>query len=230
MGQIRLEGEGDLVVEMRRSARARRISLRVSTLDGRVTLTVPRHVDAEVARAFAEEKTAWIRKALERQTQVVPVVIGARVPVEGRMTPVLEGTGRRARLTEGGLEAPPGREGPAVQAFLKGLARERLVAASERYARALGRDFGKITLRDTRSRWGSCSEAGNLMYSWRLILAPPEVLDYVAAHEVAHLAHMDHSKAFWATVEALCPGYGAPRLWLRRDGAGLHGYRFSSND
>ena len=230
MGQIRLGGTGDLVVEMRRSSRARRISLRVSTLDGRVTLTVPRHVDAEVARAFAEEKTAWIRKALEKQAPVVPVVIGASVPVEGRMVPVLAGRGRRARLTDQGLEAPSGREGPAVQAFLKALARERLVAASEKYARALGRDFGKITLRDTRSRWGSCSEVGNLMYSWRLILAPPEVLDYVAAHEVAHLAHMDHSKAFWAVVETLCPGYSEPRLWLRRDGAGLHGYRFSSND
>ena len=195
-----------------------------------MTLTVPPFVALDEARSFAEEKSAWIRKALEKQRPVVPVVIGADVPVEGRLRRVSVGRGRRARLTEDGIEAPEGREGPAVQALLKDLARKRLVAASEKYASELGRGFGRITLRDTRSRWGSCSHEGNLMYSWRLILAPAEVLDYVAAHEVAHLAHMDHSKAFWDTVEALCPGYVDPRMWLRRDGAGLHGYRFSSND
>lgn len=230
MGQIRLSGNDGVVVEMRRSARARRLSLRVSTLDGRVTLTVPRFIDREEARVFAEEKAAWIRKALEKQAPVVPVVVGAEVPVEGRLRPVLAGTGRRARLTAQGIEAPAGRVGPAVQAVLKDLARERLVAASDKYAAGLGREFAKITLRDTRSRWGSCSHEGNLMYSWRLILAPPEVLDYVAAHEVAHLAHMDHSRAFWGAVARLCPGYEAPRLWLRREGMRLHGYRFSSND
>jgi predicted metal-dependent hydrolase len=90
----------------------------------------------------------------------------------------------------------------------------------------LGRRFSRLSLRDTRSRWGSCSSRGGLSYSWRLILAPPDVLDYVAAHEVAHLAEMNHSPAFWALVARLCPGYQAPRGWLRREGAGLHRYRF----
>ena len=87
-----------------------------------------------------------------------------------------------------------------------------------------GRDF--LTLRDTRSRWGSCSTDGNLMFSWRLILAPRQVLDYVAAHEVAHLVHMDHSSRFWGVVADLCPDYAAPRGWLRREGHGLHRFRF----
>ncbi len=230
MGQIRVGTDAGVVVDLRRSARARRISLRVSTLDGRVTLTVPRHVDEQVARDFAEEKSDWIAKALARQSPVVPVVMGARVPVEGIERQIVPGAGRVARLSGDVIEAPAGREGPGVQVMLKSLARARLLAASERYAKALGREFGKITLRDTRSRWGSCSHEGNLMYSWRLILAPPEVLDYVAAHEVAHLAHMDHSKAFWSAVESLCPAYKEPRAWLRREGAGLHSYRFSSND
>jgi predicted metal-dependent hydrolase len=90
----------------------------------------------------------------------------------------------------------------------------------------LGRRYTRLTLRDTRSRWGSCSATGALSYSWRLILAPPRVLDYVAAHEVAHLAQMNHSPAFWAEVARLMPDYESPRAWLRREGSALHRYRF----
>jgi hypothetical protein len=84
----------------------------------------------------------------------------------------------------------------------------------------------RITLRDTRSRWGSCTADGALMYSWRLILAPPSVLDYVAAHEAAHLVEMNHSARFWALVERLCPDWQAERAWLRREGAALQAWRF----
>lgn len=224
-------GENDRVeVHIRRSARARRLSLRVSQLDGKVTLTMPDFTPTDEAGRFLRDHEDWIKKALANQKPVVPVRMGAELPVEGRMRRITAGTGRAARLFPDHIEAPEARVGPAVEALLKALARERLVTASSRYAEALGREFQRITLRDTRSRWGSCSYAGNLMYSWRLILAPGEVLDYVAAHEVAHLAHMDHSRAFWATVAELCPDYDTPRRWLRREGAGLHGYRFSSND
>lgn len=230
MGQFTLKGEEGVVVDLRRSARARRISLRVSSLDGRVTLTVPNHVRAEVARDFAEEKVGWIRQALDKQKPAQPVIIGAEVPIEGDLFRVVAGQGRSARVLGDTIEAPAMRVGASVQALLKALSRDRLSAASSKYAARLGRDFRKITLRDTRSRWGSCSQEGNLMYSWRLILAPPDVLDYVAAHEVAHLEHMDHSAAFWAAVRDLCPDYAEPRAWLRRNGSDLHRYRFSSND
>ena len=230
MGRIKVgSGEG-VAIDLRRSTRARRISLRVSTLDGRVTLTVPRHVSDKVAHDFAKEKSDWIAKALARQTPVVPVALGTEIPVEGVGHRIVAGTGRRARLFSEWIEAPEAQVGSTVLALLKSLARERLITASETHAQRIGRDFRKVTLRDTRSRWGSCSAEGNLMYSWRLILAPPEVLDYVAAHEVAHLAHMDHSSRFWDAVAELCPGYEEPRGWLRREGAGLHAFRFSSND
>ncbi len=119
----------------------------------------------------------------------------------------------------------PGREDTAaarVQAWLKTRARDRLAAASDHYAAQLGRPYTRLTLRDTRSRWGSCSAQGGLMYSWRLIMAPPDVLDYVAAHEVAHLAEMNHSPAFWAVVDtALCPTTQrpAPLAARKRGGA-----------
>lgn len=230
MGQFTLKGEDGVVVDLRRSARARRISLRVSSLDGRVTLTVPNHVRTDEARDFAEEKVAWIKKALDKQKPTQPVVIGAEVPIEGDMFRIEAGQGRAARVVGDAIKAPSDRVGASVQALLKALARDRLSAASLKYATMLGRDFRKITLRDTRSRWGSCSHDGNLMYSWRLILATPDVLDYVAAHEVAHLEHMDHSSSFWRAVADLCPDYAEPRAWLRRHGADLHRYRFSSND
>ena len=141
----------------------------------------------------------------------------------------IEPSERRGVRVEGErLLAPadPARLGARLAAFLKLLARERLAAASDRHAAALGRPYAALTLRDTRSRWGSCTHDGRLMYSWRLILAPGDVLDYVAAHEVAHLAEMNHSRAFWDTVDRLKPGYGPARRWLRDNGSTLHRYRF----
>ncbi len=228
-GLIRLADGQGTAVELRRSRRARRLSLRVSSLDGKVTLTLPPGVSEREARRFVEEKSDWIAGALSRRPDEVRVTDGADVPVEGIARRVVPGTGRSARLLPSSISAPSGREGPAIAALLKSLARDRLAQASDRHARALGRSYSRLTLRDTRSRWGSCSTEGNLMYSWRLILAPPEVLDYVAAHEVAHLARMDHSPAFWAEVRALCPHYAEPRAWLRREGAGLHRFRFSAD-
>lgn len=230
MGQIKVSGDPPVEVHLKRSARARRISLRVSSVDGRVTLTVPPHVPERVARAFAEEKALWIGNAVQKCHVAVPVVLGSDVLVEGKMRRVVLGKGRAARLTSDTIEAPPGREGPATEAMIKHLARDRLAGAVDRFAALLGKDTGRLTLRDPRSRWGSCTTEGNLMFSWRLVLAPSEVLDYVAAHEVAHLKHMDHSSAFWQTVEALYPNYNAQRGWLRQEGAGLHRFRFRKPD
>lgn len=226
MGQIRLEGNRAVKLEIRRSARARRISLRVSSLDGRVTLTVPPGVSDRKALAFAEEKAEWIGAALGRQAPPVAVGPGVVLPVEGLPRLVVAGTGRRACLGPDEIAAPSGREGPAILALLKDLARARLVAEVDRQAVRIGRQAARVTLRDPRSRWGSCTAEGNLMFSWRLIMAPPDVLAYVAAHEVAHLARMDHSPAFWAEVDRLHPGHGRQRAWLRGEGAALHRFRF----
>lgn len=226
MGTYRLAAEPAVEVHLKRTARARRLSLRVSSLDGRVTLTLPPHVPERVARAFAEEKSRWIREAVGRIAGAVEVGPGAEIPVEGALLRLAAGPGRAARRDGATLLVPEGRAGIAAEAWLKHLARARLNAAVDRHAAALGRKPGRITLRDPRSRWGSCSSDGNLMFSWRLAMAPARVLDYVAAHEVAHLAHMDHSATFWRAVERLFPGHEAERDWLRREGSGLHRYRF----
>jgi predicted metal-dependent hydrolase len=106
--------------------------------------------------------------------------------------------------------------------FLKSAAREDLTRATERYAALMGVNYRRITIRDQRSRWGSCSASGDLSYSWRLILAPDYVLDYVAAHEVAHLRHLDHSPRFWRLVLTHCQGAARAKNWLRAHGQDVH--------
>lgn len=228
MSDVFLEGDPPVPLILRRSARAKRISLRISQLDGRVTLTLPTRLAEAEALAFAREKEAWIRKHLAARGQEVDVVIGAEIPLGGRMMRVTQGRGRRVEVADDLILVPgaPERAGRKLAAFLKQIARDRLAEACDDYAARLGKSYNRISMRDTRSRWGSCTSDGGLMFSWRLIMTPPEVLDYVAAHEVAHLAEMNHSPAFWAGVEQIYGPYKSPRTWLRKNGSDLHRYRF----
>lgn len=215
-----LPGNPPVSVTLRRSARARRFSLRVSRLDGRVTLSMPASASEAEALAFAGDKADWLRNVLAATAPRRGVGFGALVPFEGRRLCVTAAPVRAARISGDALLVPqdPGRVGARVAAFLKLAARQRLQSESEQMARALGRRIAGIALRDTRSRWGSCSQTGRLMYNWRLVMAPPEVLRYVAAHEVAHLVEMNHSPAFWAVVSGLMPDYQRHRRWLRTHG------------
>ncbi len=223
-----LPGFPPVDITLRRSARSRRFSLRVSRLDGRVTLSMPLRARESEALRFAAEQEGWIRRTLAEMPGRKAVGLGDLVPVEGRMVQLVPGAGRSVRLEDDTLLVPgdPGQAGVRAGAYLKVLARDRLAAACDRHAAVLGRPYTRLTLRDTRSRWGSCAPDGALMFSWRLILAPPSVLDYVAAHEVSHLAEMNHSPAFWAVVERLFPRWQVQRSWLHRDGQALHGYVF----
>ncbi len=224
-----LPGPPPVTITLRRSARTRRFSLRVSRLDGRVTLSMPLRARETEALRFASEQEGWIRQTLAEMPLVRVVGLGDHIPVEGQMLEIMPAKGRLVRVVDESLLVPgeAAQVGPRVQAWLKVLARDRLAAACDRYSTALGRPYTRLTLRDTRSRWGSCAHDGALMFSWRLIMAPPSVLDYVAAHEVAHLAEMNHSPAFWAVVEGLYPGWKTRRNWLHGQGQTLHSYRFS---
>jgi len=225
-----LETEPPVAIHIRRSARARRITLRVSSVDGRVSLTLPQGVKDTEAMAFAHEKRAWVQRHLDKQGTTTIIKSGAEIPIEGhffRIEHAAKGPIKKGDhvLYVSGASTHMGRK---LAAWFKTQARNKLVMTSDHYAAKLGRPYSKITLRDTRSRWGSCSADGALMYSWRLMMAPRDVLDYVAAHEVAHLEEMNHSTAFWNLVEHLKPGHGTARAWLRKNGHSLHRYRFEN--
>ncbi len=215
-------------ITLRRSARARRFSLRVSQLDGRVTLSVPQRAQDSEAMDFARSHEAWLRAALARRPAASAVALGQQIPVEGSLLTLAQATGRSCRIEGEQLLIPgdPAQTALRAAAWLKALARDRLAAACDHYAALLDRRVTRITLRDTRSRWGSCAQDGALMFSWRLILAPPSVLTYVAAHEVAHMVEMNHSDAYWAVVSRLYPQWQTQRKWLHTRGKDLHAYRF----
>lgn len=226
--QIELPGDPPLAVRLRRSTRARRVSLKVSRLDGAVTLTLPARAALKGAMAFLHDRRDWIAAALEGLDGPLAVAPGALLPVEGRLLRVTPAPIRAARIDGDSLLVPQARPAAGALAFLKLRARQRLAECCATHAARLPRSPGKLTLRDTRSRWGSCTASGDLMFNWRLILAPPRVLDYVAAHEVAHLMHMDHSPRFWDEVARLLPDYREARRWLKTEGAQLHRYRFGA--
>lgn len=222
------DGSPDIEIGIRRTRAARRLSLRISQLDGRVVMSIPKRTSLREARKFATEQASWIATQLARQPDQVRPAIGKTVLFQGQEVEIVAGKGRAVRFLDGQILVPPRPEtvAPRLAAFYKTEARTRLAAASDHYAAQLGVTYGRLTLRDTRSRWGSCSSAGNLMYSWRLIMAPPDVLNYVAAHEVSHLLEMNHSPAYWTVVAKIFPNFKAPRQWLRENGSQLHKIRF----
>lgn len=219
-------GSPPIPLTMRVSKRARRVSLRVSVLDGRVTLTRPTWLAAGEALDFARSRENWLRKQLSRQTDIIRVAHGCELPIEGRPVPVAATTRRGVRLLDNVLCAPETGTGRAIEAYLKTRARDRATIALDRFAQTLNRKPARLSLRDTRSRWGSCTADGGIMLSWRLVMAPAEILQYVAAHEVAHLVHLDHSPAFWSVVSDVFPGHRSASAWLKEHGPGLHRYRF----
>lgn len=226
---VQIAGLPGLSVRVRRSAKARRMTLRVGRMDGVVTLTLPRFTGLREGQAFVTQQVDWIAKQVAAVPDRRRVQVGGALPLFGREVDIVAGSGRSARLSGPAIAVPDdARAGPRVQVLLRSLAQTHLSAAVDRYADALGRNPSEMVLRDTRSRWGSCSSRGKLMFSWRLVMAPPEILDYVVAHEVAHLKHLDHSARFWAQVEALMPDYAPRRAWLRTHGAALQAIDFSA--
>jgi predicted metal-dependent hydrolase len=222
-------GTPPIPVHVTQSARARRYSLRISNKDGAVRLTIPKYSDQDAALRFAMSQEVWLRKHLAKRPQLKVPEFGRTVLFEGREFVLGQGTGRSVQVVEDQMLVP-GNEAQLnakLRGFLKAQARNRLVPLSDHYASLLGKSVGKISIRDTRSRWGSCSSEGNLMYSWRLIMAPPRVLEYVAAHEACHLVEMNHSDRYWALVTKVFPDYKEQKAWLRQNGQSLHQVSFT---
>jgi predicted metal-dependent hydrolase len=218
-------------VALRRRPTAKRITLRVSSATGEVVLTLPDRTDLTTAQRFAEAHGSWIANRLARVPERVAFEPGALVPLRGVPHRIVHRP--RARGVTQVATGPKGEpiievfgESPhlarRVGEFLEAEAKKDLAVAVKRYCTRLGVVTKRITVRDTKSRWGSCSARGALSFSWRLILAPPFVLDYLAAHEVAHLRELNHSIRFWRLVELACPRMQEAEHWLKRHGSELH--------
>ena len=206
-------------VSIRISERARRVGLRIDPDERKVELILPRGVSERAGLRFLAAKRAWVTARLEALPQRVPFVEGAFVPLLGvpyRIRRELEPAAPPVRIVDGEIRVlgDPMNLAHRVRDHLVAAARAELVPRVRRLTTRIGRDVIRINVRDTRSRWGSCSGQGNLSFSWRLILAPEPVLDYVVAHEVAHLVELNHSPRFWALVESLLPGHAEQRRAL----------------
>jgi predicted metal-dependent hydrolase len=212
---------------IRINRRARRISLRLNA-DGDPVLTLPHAgLKAEGLRFFAQ-KQAWLDAQRARRPAQVPFEADAVVPIAGvPHTIALAEQARDPVRAEHGVLSVGGRPEsvPAlVEGWLRAHARRELTAAVARHCRALGLEPPPLSLRDPKTRWGSCSSRRRLSFSWRLVMAPADVLDYVAAHEVAHLRELNHGPRFWALVAELKPEFEAQEAWLKQHGRGLHRY------
>jgi predicted metal-dependent hydrolase len=199
---------------------------------------MPRRGAIADARDFAERHAAWIGARLRRLPAPVPFAPGEVIPFRGEShqivhTPNARGTGwvddgMLAAITGYGrklcVAGLPEHVSRRVADFLRQCAKRDLESAVRKHAAAIGKQPLRVTLRDTSSRWGSCTSAGHLNFSWRLILAPPFVLDYLAAHEVCHLVHLDHSPRFWKLLKSLCAETDRAEAWLTAHGSSLHRY------
>ncbi|MGH1571514.1 M48 family metallopeptidase [Methylobacterium sp. P31] len=230
---LEVQHEGaSLRIALRRRPTARRITLRVSAATGEVVITLPSRTAVNTAQRFAASHAEWIASRLARVPERVIFEPGAILPLRGEPHRVsLRGTRSGAVRVEQengeaviALSCEAAHVARRIRDFLTQEARRDLAEVIERYAPRLGQRPVRVTLRDTRSRWGSCTARGELNFSWRLILAPPMVLDYLVAHEMAHLREMNHSPRFWALLRDLCPNVDAAEAWLKRNGTSLHRY------
>ncbi len=213
--------------------RTTRLTLRLvpaSKAGESLKVTVPPGTPEHEVDEFLQRNRNWAAARLSRLPDVQRIEEGAVIPVRGVPHRIVHSGQKRGVISIGMDE-----DGPVIRVhgnrdfvtrrvadWLKRQAKQDLTKAVNHYSEALGVKAKSITLRDTTSRWGSCSSTGALNFSWRIILAPPEVLNYLAAHEVAHLREMNHSDRFWKLVRDVCPDMETHKSWLRTHGAKLH--------
>ena len=216
---------GDTRVQWRRSARARRVSLRIDPRDGAVVVTLPPRTSRPAGMALLMDHADWVARRLAALPGAVAFADGASVPLDGvehriRHMPATRGT---VWLEAGEIRVAgdPAFLARRVADFLRGEARQRLSGLVMEKAGMAGLRPSRITVKDTRTRWGSCASSRALAFSWRLVMAPGFVQDYVVAHEVAHLRHMNHGPQFWMLVDTLTAHTKPAMRWLHAEGPRL---------
>jgi predicted metal-dependent hydrolase len=216
---------GPTRVEWRRSTRARRVSLRIDPREGGVVVTLPHRAARTAGMALLMTNADWVSERLAALPGAVVFVDGAEVPLHGEMRPIRHRPGARGGAWLAGNEihvsGDPTFLARRVADFLRVEARRSIVELVAEKALLANARPGRITIKDTSSRWGSCAANRNLAFSWRLVMAPRFVQDYVTAHEVAHLRHMNHGPHFWELVSEITPFTQPAVDWLRTEGVRL---------
>lgn len=224
-----------LPLTIRSDRRATRLTLRIEPGGRALKMTVPVGVALRDVDDFLERHHGWISAKLANLPAEGKLAEGGEIALRGISHRIVL-TGKLRGLTEKSalngepvlmVSGAPEHTGRRLSDFLKKEAKRDLDELSHYHARQSGRKIASISFKDTKSRWGSCSHDGHLCFSWRIVMAPPFVIDYLAAHEVAHLSEMNHGPKFWALCEKLCPGTKEAKSWLKRNGSGLHAIDFS---
>jgi predicted metal-dependent hydrolase len=216
-----------LPVVIRKHPRSRHMVIRYEPLQHHIALTLPRYVTIKQGLHFVEEKRKWIERQIKDKAERIPFDCGQPLTLLGKNYTLAHIGGRGVVRIEGERIVVPGEAEfmrRRVREWLKKYARDEITKIAAAKAEIIKKTPGKVSVRDTRSRWGSCSPDGSLSFSWRLAFAPYEVLEYVVCHEVAHLLHHNHGPAFWQVTAFLCPEHEKARQWLRSNGASLHAY------
>lgn len=217
-------GNHDYPLKFKESPRAKRLTLRLSSKEACLVLTMPPRTSKSQIDRFLMQCVPWVEKQLDRATRSFKIAPGEEVKLHGvlytcetdplRRKPTICNVTRTLRLPQKYTQK-------ALHDCFKQLGLAYLTPLITNCAESLGQDIEKVTVRDTKTRWGSCSTSKTISLNWRLIFAPPEVAYYVCAHEAAHLIHMNHSKDFWKVVSHLCPEYKIHRKWLKMNGSSL---------
>lgn len=215
-------------LRLRISTRARRMTLRLNVQARVVELVVPRRASMARALDFARRHRGWVEARIAALPAIIGFIDGAVLPIHGQdvtVTVIHDPNAKRTGIVRADniLRVTTNKPDPSarIARYLKSIALDALADASRQKADAAGVKLLNVRIRDTKSRWGSCSTDGNLSYSWRLIFAPPAAFDYVVAHEVAHLRHMNHGPEFWALCESLSDNFQNGHKWMRRHGQEL---------
>lgn len=222
-----------LTYQVRVSPRARR--LRITISESGVTVTLPRGFSGRDAETFLQQNAEWVDRQLARQQRSrkraaqpalprdvillrgVPTQITTIVDPGRKSRAALENTGGRLKV-----HLPSGTEklrGQVVEKGLRSMARAEIEREVAEQAQRMHLFPASVTIRDQRTRWGSCSTSGTLSFNWRLVMAPPEILSYVVIHELSHMREPNHSPAFWKVVAQYYPNYREARAWLKKNAA-----------
>lgn len=225
---IDLNGQ-NVKILLSRNKRSKRLTLRQNLSDGNFKLSMPIRGTIAQAEAFCRQHTSWIAEKSADMQNMMRFEHGQYIPLRGKPVKLifidqLRGQTKlidREIHVTGGVDYAPRR----LTNWLKGEAKNDILIAIDKYQPLLDVKYSKLTIRDTKSRWGSCSSSKALSFSWRLVLAPEDVLDYVVAHELAHILEMNHSAKFWAHVDKVCPHMKNSQNWLKTNGGQLHQIR-----